>query len=433
MTLLERAKKKKITPLLEKIAKAESIAPEILMERVADGSVVIPSNKIRNIEKPCGIGKGLKTKINANIGTSPDHRNPSEEMKKLKIAVASGADTVMDLSIGGDLKKIRRQLLGASTIPLGTVPIYEIAISAVHDKGSIGKIDMGNILRVLEEQAKDGVDFFTIHAGVTYKTLKTLREDGRVMDIVSRGGAILAEWMALNKSENPMYEHFDEILKIAREWDITLSLGDGMRPGSILDATDRAQIQELITLGELARKANEKGVQVIIEGPGHVPLDQVEANIRLEKELCDGRPFYVLGPLVTDVAPGYDHIVGAIGGAVAAAAGADFLCYVTSSEHLRLPSVEDVKEGVIVSRIAAHAADIAKGVGGSLAWDKKLSEARRRRDWQEQISLSIDPELAKALRDKSKPKKSDACTMCSNYCSIALSEKALKELSETTT
>jgi len=430
MTQLECARNKKITPLLEQIAKAESVGPEILMERVADGSVVIPSNKIRNIEKPCGIGKGLKTKINANIGTSPDHRNPSEEMKKLKIAIASGADTVMDLSIGGDLKKIRKELLGASTIPFGTVPIYEIAISAVHDKGSIGKIDMGDILRVLEEQAKDGVDFFTIHAGVTYKTLKTLREDGRVMDIVSRGGAILAEWMALNKSENPMYEHFDEILKIAQEWDITLSLGDGMRPGSILDATDRAQIQELITLGELARKANEKGVQVIIEGPGHVPLNQIEANIRLEKELCDGRPFYVLGPLVTDVAPGYDHIVGAIGGAVAAASGADFLCYVTSSEHLRLPSVEDVKEGVIVSRIAAHAADIAKGVNGSLSWDKKLSEARRRRDWQKQISLSIDPELAKALRDKSKPKKADVCTMCSNYCSIDLSEKALKKMGE---
>jgi len=430
MTQLENARKGKVTPLLKRIARQESLSQEILLERVSDGSVVLPLNKARKIDRHCGIGKGLKTKINANIGTSPDFCSLGEELKKMRTAISCGADTIMDLSTGGALRKIRRRLIKESNVPFGTVPVYEIAVKAIRRKGSIRKIDSKDILTVLEEQAADGVDFFTIHAGLTRKALKALRDDGRVMDIVSRGGAFIADWIIANKSENPFYEHFDDILKIAHRWDITLSLGDGLRPGSIMDATDRAQIEELATLGELARRANERGVQVIIEGPGHVPLNQIETNIRLEKELCDGRPFYVLGPLVTDVAPGYDHIVGAIGGAVAAGYGADYLCYVTPSEHLRLPSVEDVKDGVMASRIAAHAADIAKGLGDSSSWDKKLSEARRKRDWPKQISLAIDPKLAGALRGKARPKKADACTMCSNFCSIDLSEKALAQLKE---
>jgi len=430
MTQLEYAKKKKLTPLVEKIAKDESFDPHVLMNKIAKGTVVIPLNKNREIKSPCGIGEGLKTKINANIGSSPDSVNLNEELKKLEIAASCGADTVMDLSIGGDLKKIRRRLLEASTIPFGTVPIYEIAIKAIREKGSIKKIDANDILTTLEDQAKDGVDFFTIHAGLTYETLKALKEEGRVIDIVSRGGALLAEWMAANNAENPFYENFDEVLRIAKEWDITLSLGDGMRPGSIIDATDRAQIQELITLGQLARRANDYGVQIIIEGPGHVPLNQIETNIKLEKDLCDNRPFYVLGPIVTDIAPGYDHITGAIGGAIAAGHGADFLCYVTPSEHLSLPSLKDVKEGVIASRIAAHAADIVKGVNAASAWDRKMSEARKKRDWQKQLSLAIDPVLAKAVRSKSKPEKEDVCTMCSNFCSMKLAENTLNQLAE---
>lgn len=430
MTQLENARKGKATPLLKRIARQESLSQDVLMERVSDGSVVLPLNKARKIDSPCGIGKGLKTKINANIGTSPDFCSLGEELKKMRMAISCGADTIMDLSTGGALRKIRRRLIKESNVPFGTVPVYEMAVKAIRRKGSIRRIDSEDILTTLEEQAADGVDFFTIHAGLTRKALKALKDDGRVMDIVSRGGAFIADWIIANKLENPFYEHFDDILKIARRWDITLSLGDGLRPGSIMDATDRAQIEELATLGQLARRASKYGVQVIIEGPGHVPLDQIETNIRLEKELCDGRPFYVLGPLVTDVAPGYDHIVGAIGGAVAAGYGADFLCYVTPSEHLRLPSVKDVKDGVMASRIAAHAADIAKGLNNSSAWDKKLSEARRKRDWPKQISLAIDPELAGALRGKTRPKKADACTMCSNFCSIDLSEKALAQLKE---
>jgi len=430
MTQLQSAKKKKVTSLVEKIAKEEFIEPEALAEKLGDGRVAIPLNSSKKLPKPCGIGQGLRTKINANIGTSPDSVKTNEEIKKLKVAVSSGADTVMDLSTGGDLRKIRKTLLSSCVVPFGTVPIYEIAARAIKEKGSLTKIDKKDILSVLNEQAEGGVDFFTVHSGITYESLRVLKDQGRVMDIASRGGAILAEWMATNRAENPFYEYFYDILKIAQKWDITLSLGDGLRPGSIMDATDRAQIQELITLGTLARKANEWGVQVIIEGPGHVPLNQVEDNIRLEKKLCEERPFYVLGPLVTDVAPGYDHITGAIGGAIAASAGADFLCYVTPSEHLRLPSVEDVKQGVMASRIAAHAADIAKGVKNALSWDKQLSEARRKRDWDKQIALSMDPELARKLRFKSKPKRDDVCTMCSNFCSIEMSEEAFKQLEE---
>jgi len=430
MTQLEYAKKQKITPLMEEIAKSESLAPEIIMDRVSKGLIVIPLNVDRRITKPCGIGEGLRTKVNANIGTSPDSNNLNHEIEKLKIAILHGSDTVMDLSIGEDLGNTRKTLLSRSCVPFGTVPIYEIATRAIAEKKAISKIDIKDILSVLEEQAKEGVDFFTIHAGLTYNTLKILKDETRVMDIVSRGGAFIAEWMVANNRENPFYQHFDRILDIARKWDITLSLGDGMRPGSVIDATDRAQIEELITLGQLAKKANDTGVQVMIEGPGHVPINQIETNIKLEKELCNNRPFYVLGPLVTDIAPGYDHIVGAIGGAMAASFGADFLCYLTPSEHLRLPSINDVKDGVIVSKIAAHAADVAKGVQGAKSRDRMMSEARKKRDWAKQIALAIDPERAASIRKESKPKKEDVCTMCGDFCSIKITENSLEQLAK---
>jgi phosphomethylpyrimidine synthase len=329
----------------------------------------------------------------------------------------------MDLSTGGDLAAIRRAIIENSTVPVGTVPIYEAAVAAYRKHGAISKMTADDIFKVLENQAADGVNFFTVHCGLTNEALTRLMKQERTIDLVSRGGAFIAEWMKKNKKENPLYEDFDEILKIAKRYDITLSLGDGMRPGSVVDATDRPQIQELILLGELAMRATEFGVQIIIEGPGHVPLDQIKTNVILEKRLCHNRPFYVLGPLVTDVAPGYDHITSAIGGAYAAAAGADFLCYVTPSEHLRLPDIEDVREGVIASRIAAHAGDIAKGIKGALEWDKRISQARKKREWLKQERLSVCPEKFRKMKPAESAKSvKDNCTMCGEFCSMKLTE-----------
>lgn len=421
MTQLDYAKKNKPTKIIECIAASEAIEVKSLLKKIADGRVVIPSNTRRTISKPCGIGEGLSTKVNANIGTSEGAADLDKELKKLKVAVASGADTVMDLSTGGDLKKIRHALLENCPIPFGTVPIYEIAKIS----GSIKDINESQIFTILEAQAKEGVDFFTIHAGLTLGAIGRLKKDKRVLDIVSRGGAILAQWMLANKKENPFFENFDKILELASSYDITLSLGDALRPGSVADATDRAQIEELITLGELAKKAFEKNVQIIIEGPGHVPINEIEVNVRLEKSLCNNAPFYVLGPLVTDIAPGYDHITSAIGGAIAASYGADFLCYVTPSEHLALPDIEDVRLGVISSKIAAHAADIAKGIPGALQKDIAMSIARKKRDWEKQFKLSIDGLRARKYRDKPGLKAGDVCSMCDEFCSIKLSEECL--------
>jgi len=423
MTQLEHAKNNIITPLMKRIAYEEGKNPNLILKWVREGKVVILHNRKRNIKKPCAVGWGLRTKINANIGTSTDKSQISDELRKIEVAVKYGADTIMDLSVGGNLKKIRKQILEYSPVPVGTVPVYEIAVNAQKTKGSFLKFTIDDILDSLESQAKEGVDFFTIHAGVTRKSLGVLKKHKRILDIVSRGGAILASWIACNKKENPFYEYFDKILDIAYDYDITLSLGDGLRPGSILDATDNAQIAELKILGDLANRAKKRNVQVMIEGPGHIPLNQIKRNIVLEKTICRNAPFYVLGPLVTDIAAGYDHISSAIGGALAASMGADFLCYVTPSEHLRHPSVEDVKEGVIAYRIAAHAADIAKGIKSAIRWDKKMSEARKRRDWKQQIALSIDPDKAKNYRTSSKPQLLDVCTMCGKYCSIKLMEK----------
>ncbi len=422
MTQLESAKKNIISPLMRKIAAVEKIDARLLLKYIHEGKVVIPVNKIHKIKKPCGIGKGLSTKINANIGTSTDKSSLKNELKKLKIAVDYGTDTIMELSVGNDIKTVREEILKNSPVPVGTVPIYEIAINAQKKAGDFLNFQAEDVLKVLETQAKEGIDFFTIHSGVTKKSLSALKKHPRLLGIVSRGGAILAGWMNRHKKENPFYEFFDKILDICYEYDITLSLGDGLRPGSIIDATDHAQIAELKILGELTRCARKRNVQVMIEGPGHVPLDQIKENIVLEKKICHGAPFYVLGPLVTDIAAGYDHISSAIGGALAASYGADFLCYVTPSEHLRHPSLEDVKEGVVASRIAAHAAEIVKGVKSAKLWDKKMSQARKRRDWQKQIELSIDPVKAKYYRASSKPDLLDVCTMCGKYCAIKLME-----------
>jgi len=426
MTQLEAAKKGRVTQQMRKVARDEKVDLATLRTKIAQGKIVIPYNKNHRPGKVFGIGEGLATKVNANIGTSAERANVSSELKKVQISVAAGTHTVMDLSTGGNISRIRKKILSKCPVPLGTVPIYEAAINAMKNSGSIAKMRENDIFETIERHAQDGVDFFTLHCGVTNESVARLREEKRVTDVVSRGGAILIEWMSENKKENPLYKYFDRILDIAKRYDVTVSLGDGMRPGSLADATDRTHIQELLLLGELAKQAPASGVQVMIEGPGHVPLNQIQANVLLEKRVCQGAPFYVLGPLVTDIAPGYDHITSAIGGAMAASYGADFLCYVTASEHLRLPSLEDVREGVIVSRIAAHAADIAKGIDQAWQWDKKMSAARKKRDWKQQTALAIDPQLVKKMRKQSKSQLRDACTMCSQYCSLKIMDKVKK-------
>ncbi len=418
MTQILEARKGNITPEMEAVARAETVSIDHVIQGVAEGTIIITRNAKHTSISPLGIGRGLRTKINANIGTSKDRMSIEGEIEKLKAAVSAGADAVMDLSTGGPIVGIRREILKHSTVAIGTVPIYQAAVETVEQGRPIVQMDPETLFRVIEQQAEEGVDFVTVHCGVTMGSLDRLKRQGRIMDVVSRGGAFHLEWIIHNGIENPLYARYDRLIELALKYDMTLSLGDGMRPGCLADATDRAQIEELITLGELRDIALEAGVQVMIEGPGHVPINQVETNIRIQKELCKGAPFYVLGPLVTDIAPGYDHITSAIGGAIAGAAGADFLCYVTPSEHLRLPDLEDVREGVIASRIAAHAADIAKGVKGAMDWDREMARRRKALDWKGQIELCINPERARKLRESSMPKESDVCTMCGEFCSM---------------
>ncbi len=425
MTIREKVQKGEPVPEIDLCALREGIPSEKIKNMILEGKVVIPSNRKSHLKRPCAIGAGLSTKVNANIGTSRDLPDVGPELKKLEIALAAGADTIMDLSTGGPLDDIRKAIRANCPVPLGTVPIYQAAVEAVEQqKKPIVEITVEEIFRVIQKQAEDGVDFMTVHCGVTRTVLERFESKERILGVVSRGGAFLVEWMVYNQKENPLYENFDELLAIAKEYEITLSLGDGIRPGCLADATDGPQIQELIILGELTLRAWEAGVQVMIEGPGHVPLDQVVTNVKLEKALCHGAPFYVLGPLVTDIAPGYDHIGCAIGGALAAASGADFLCYVTPAEHLRLPTLEDVREGVIAARIAAHAADIAKGVPGALEKDIEMAKARSRLDWETQIKLSIDPEKARRYRLEGGVSKGKACTMCGDYCAIKVYQRA---------
>lgn len=410
MTLLKKAKDNIITKEMKHVAKTENQDPEYIRECIAAGTIIIPKNKSRNTT-PTGIGQGLTTKINSNIGTSQDCENYEEELKKLQISIKYGADAIMDLSTGKDTDRLRRLIIQKSQIPLGTVPIYS---SAVQSK-DITNMTKDSLFGAIKTHAKDGTDFVTVHCGVTREVLETLKNHPRTTGIVSRGGSMLAKWMTHHKKENPLYEYYDELLELARKHDITLSLGDGLRPGSIADSTDKSQVQELIILADLAKKAYEQDVQVMIEGPGHIPLHQVETNIKLQKALCNNAPFYVLGPIVTDIAPGYDHITSAIGGAIAAAAGADFLCYVTPSEHLALPQAEDVKQGVIAAKIAAHAGDIAKGIKGATERDNAMSQARKDLDWKKQQKLALDPTAFKKYRIDT---DHETCTMCGKYCAI---------------
>jgi len=422
MGQIDQARKNQITSLVKKVARSEGVSVKHIINGLKDGTIVIPANRLRSIKTPCAIGKGLHTKINANIGTSPYYGTVSEELKKLKVCVKYKADTVMDLSTGENLVHVRKAIIENSPVPVGTVPLYEAAVCA-RDKGySFNEASVDDIFEVIERQAWEGVDFFTIHAGVTKKVLSLLKKHGRTAGIVSRGGALIAGWMAKNKKENPLYENFDRVLAIAKEYDISLSLGDGLRPGSICDATDKPQIEELKVLGRLAKRAHEEGVQVMIEGPGHVPIDQIEKNMSLQKKYCNNAPFYVLGPLVTDIAPGYDHISSAIGAAMAGYYGADFLCYVTPAEHLGIPTLNDVKEGMIAYRIAAHSADIAKGLKGARKWDETISKFRKARDWKNHIACSIDPEKAAEIKNRLKTEESDICTMCGEYCPLKVME-----------
>ena len=419
MTQLELAKSGGISFEMKRVAADEGVTPEFIQQGVADGTIVIPSNKKHKITQHCGIGKGLKIKVNANIGTSADSGNKETELEKLKVAVEYKSDTVMDLSTGGDLQAILKAIIANSPIPVGTVPIYQAALGAIKSKGALVNMTADDLFGAIEEHGAAGVDFITVHCGVTRASIDRLKKQGRVTDIVSRGGAILLGWILHNKKENPLYEQYDRLLDIAKRHDVTLSLGDGLRPGSIVEATDRAQVEELIILGELVARARAAGVQAMVEGPGHVPLHQIAANIELEKSLCQGAPFYVLGPLVTDIAAGYDHITGAIGGAIAAMAGADFLCYVTPSEHLGLPGTEDVRQGVMASRIAAHAADIARGVKGAREIDRKMSAARKSLNWEEQAKLALDPAKVRSLHKKN-TSSGDTCTMCGGMCAMKL-------------
>lgn len=425
MTRIEAARRGLMTDEVREAAAREGVEADSLAADIAAGRSVILRNSIRPI-RPVGVGRGLSTKINANIGTSRDRVSLDEEKEKLRVVVAHGGDAVMELSTGGPIREFRQYLIGECPLPVGTVPVYEAVIRAVEARGSIAAMTEDDLFSVIREHGEQGVDFITVHSGLTVQAVERLKRQGRLLDIVSRGGSFLLEWMVYNGRENPLFEHFDRLIEIARSHDMTLSLGDGLRPGCLADATDRAQMEELLTLGELRDRALKRGVQVIIEGPGHVPLHQVALNMQIQKEVCKGAPFYVLGPLVTDIAMGYDHIAGAIGGAVAGAAGADFLCYVTPAEHIRLPNVEDVREGVIASKIAAHAADIAKGIPSAMDRDNRMARCRKALDWEGQAAQSFDPERVRRWRAEVPPSDSEVCSMCGEFCAIRTVERALK-------
>jgi phosphomethylpyrimidine synthase len=404
--------------MLERLAAEEGLEIGDLTEALLAGTAVVPYNAVREMDSPRVVGGGSRTKVNANIGTSSDYTGIDDELVKLRAAVDAGADAVMDLSTGGPINRVRDAVVANSPIPVGSVPIYQAAVRAMDEKGSIVAMSPDDMFRAIEDHCASGVDFITVHCGVTAGVLEALKGNPRVADIVSRGGAFLAGWILHNGKENPLYREFDRLLDIARQYEVTLSLGDGLRPGCIEDASDAAQVAELVVLGELVKRCREAGVQCMVEGPGHIPLHQVEANIRMAKAITRGAPFYVLGPLVTDVAAGYDHIAAAIGGAIAAMAGADFLCYVTPREHLGLPTAEDVREGVIVTRIAAHAADIARGIPGAKDWDLRMSKARKSLDWEEQLRLALDPVKARRLFGERQVEGEKACTMCGDFCAM---------------
>jgi phosphomethylpyrimidine synthase len=403
---------------IKTIAKDENVTEEFLRAGLASGTITIPKNALRILKRPVAVGAGLKTKVNANIGTSPDKADIKEELIKLDAAVKAGADAVMDLSTGGNLTKIRKEILAACPVTLGTVPLYEVACKTMAKGKKISQMDENLMFDVIEEQAAQGVDFMTLHCGINLETVSILNANPRLAGVVSRGGSFLVKWINANKKENPLYEHYDKLLKICKKYNVTISLGDGFRPGAGADATDKAQLAELKVLGELVLKARAEGVQTMIEGPGHVPLNQIEENVKLAKKLSHNAPLYFLGPLVTDIAAGYDHITSAIGGAMAASYGVDFICYVTAAEHLRLPNAQDVYDGVIAARIAGHAADIVKNVAGARERDEEMSKWRKARDWNKQQALSIDPEKFAAERAKLPPRDESVCTMCGEFCAM---------------
>ena len=423
-TQMDAARKGIATPQMKAVAEKEHMPLERLMELVAKGQVAICANKAHTCLDPQGVGSMLRTKINVNLGVSRDCKDYDIEMKKVQSAIDLGAEAIMDLSSHGDTQPFRKKLVAECPAMIGTVPVYD---SVIHYQRDLGTLTAQDFIDVVRLHAEDGVDFVTLHCGITRKTIDQIRRHKRKMNIVSRGGSLVFAWMTMTGEENPFYEHFDEILDICEKHDVTISLGDACRPGCLADATDVCQIEELVRLGELTKRAWEHNVQVMVEGPGHVPLNQVAANMQVQQSICMGAPFYVLGPLVTDIAPGYDHITAAIGGAVAAMSGAAFLCYVTPAEHLALPNVEDVKQGIIASKIAAHAADIAKGIPGAREIDDKMADARRALDWEAQFACALDPETAKAIRDSRKPEDdhSDTCSMCGKFCAVRSMNKAL--------
>jgi phosphomethylpyrimidine synthase len=420
------AKSGEITPQVRRVAEDEGVDPQKLLKYVARGRVVIPVNNRREDLKPLGIGKDLRIKINANIGTSKDFADIEEELQKARVCLEYGADTIMDLSTGGDVDETRRRIIREVDIPVGTVPIYQAALEkSLQSDGAVVDMSEDDIFNAIESHLKDGVDFITVHCGITRETVRRLKLAKRYTNVVSRGGSFLVAWILHNEQENPLYAAYDHLLDMAAEYDATLSLGDGMRPGGLGDSTDMPQVEELVTLAELVKRAREANVQAMVEGPGHIPFHQIAANVELQKALCDEAPFYVLGPLVTDIAPGYDHLVGAIGGTMAAFAGADFLCYVTPSEHLCLPTIDDVVEGVVASRIAAHAADITRGRG--LELDLEMDKARRNLDWEKMFSLAIDPKKARAYYEKRKSSSDDVCSMCGDLCAIKMCDEYLEK------
>ena len=419
-TQMDAARRGILTPELETVARKEQMRPEELMPLVAEGKVAIPANRLHTCLDAQGIGSMLRTKINVNLGVSRDCKDYDVEMEKVRSAVSIGAEAIMDLSSHGDTQPFRRKLTAECPAMIGTVPVYDSVIH--YQRDTLSARDFIDVIRL---HAQDGVDFVTLHCGITRKTIEQIRKHKRKMNIVSRGGSLVFAWMCMTGEENPFYEYYDEILDICREYDVTISLGDACRPGCLADATDVCQIEELVRLGELTRRAWDKDVQVMVEGPGHVPLDQIAANMKVQQTLCMGAPFYVLGPLVTDIAPGYDHITAAIGGAVAAMHGAAFLCYVTPAEHLALPNLNDVKQGIMASKIAAHAADIAKGVRGAREIDDKMGDARRALDWEGQWACALDPETAKSIRADRAPEHDDSCSMCGKFCAVRSMNKAL--------
>lgn len=421
-TQMEAAKKGIITKQMEIVADKEQIEAEKLRQLIAEGKVVIPANVNHKSLNPEGVGDGLRTKINVNLGISGDSVDYCREMEKVKLAIEYGAEAIMDLSNYGKTQEFREKLIEYSPAMIGTVPMYD-AIGYLEK--DLLDIKAEDFLEVVRKHAEQGVDFVTIHAGINKRTISVFKEDKRKMNIVSRGGSLLFAWMEMTGNENPFYEYYDEILDICREYDVTISLGDACRPGCLADASDVCQIEELVRLGELTKRAWEKDVQVMVEGPGHMPIDQIAANMKIQQTICGGAPFYVLGPLVTDIAPGYDHITAAIGGSIAAASGAAFLCYVTPAEHLALPNLDDVKQGIIASKIAAHAADIAKGIRGARELDDRMADARRELDWEAQWECALDPETAKAIREDRKPEHEDTCSMCGKFCAVRSMNKAL--------